>query len=101
MSDDSPTDEPNFTVTDDPDSRRFMLMREGEMVGYASYSVRDNTVIVPHVETLPEHRGNGYAARLMDGLLAMLRDDGRKITPLCSFAAGHIRDNPDHADLVA
>jgi len=55
---------------------------------------------VPHVETFPEHRGQGYAARLMEGLLSIIRADGRTITPLCPFAAGHVRDNEQHHDLL-
>ena len=97
----APGDEPVFSVADAPDEGRFELRRDGELLGYANYSLRDNTVIVPHVETIREHRGNGYAARLMDGMLAILRDEERTITPLCSFARGHIQDNPAHHDLVA
>lgn len=91
----------SFQVSDRPEAQRFELHREGELVSWAQYQLDNNTVIVPHVETLPQHRGNGYAARLMDGLLAILRTEGQKIVPLCSFAAGHIADNAQHHDLVA
>jgi len=79
---------------------RFELLKNGEVVSFATYRQRENDVVVPHVETAPQHRGNGYAAELMDGLLAILRADGRTITPLCPFAAQHIRDNPHHQDLL-
>ncbi len=36
----------------------------------------------------------------MEGLLAIIRADGRTITPRCPFAAAHIRDNEQHHDLV-
>lgn len=101
MTEESSTDEPVFAVTEEPDSGRFLLTRDGELVGYANYSASDKNVVVPHVETLREYRGNGYGDRLMDGLLALLRAQGRTITPTCSFAAGHIRDNPEQADLLA
>lgn len=80
---------------------RFELLRNGEVVSFATYRGEDRTVVVPHVETDPAHRGNGYAAELMEGLLAILRETGRTITPLCPFAAGHIRDNEAHHDLLA
>ncbi len=92
---------PAFEVVDNPDEARFELLRDGTLVGFASYSQKGETVIVPHVETLRQHRGQGYAARLMDGLLAQLRESGRTITPLCPFAASHVRDNPEHHDLLA
>lgn len=79
---------------------RFELLRRGEVVSFASYTEHDGSVLVPHVETLRPHRGNGLAAELMDGMLGILRNDGRTITPLCSFASQHIRDNAHHHDLV-
>jgi len=80
---------------------RFELLQNGEVVSFASYRAHDGSITVPHVETAREHRGNGYAAQLMEGMLGILREDGRKITPLCPFAARHIRDNEQHHDLLA
>ncbi len=89
-----------FTVTEDVDGGRFLLHRDGELVGYAEYHHHDGSVVVPHVETLIQHRGQGYGAKLMDGLLDIVRSDDRRVTPLCGFAAGHIRDNPRLHDLL-
>lgn len=81
---------------------RFELLRNGAVVSHATYrSNEDGSITVPHVETVPEHRGNGLAAELMDGLLAIIRADGRKIVPRCPFAAEHIGDNAHHHDLLA
>lgn len=81
---------------------RFELLKNGAVVSFATYRSRDDgAIVVPHVETALEQRGNGHAAELMEGLLAIIRADGRLIVPLCPFAAGHIRDNPGHHDLLA
>ncbi len=95
------TDDADLAVTEDEAARRFELRRGDEVVSHATYSLRDDVVVVPHVETAPEHRGNGYADRLMAGLLELLRTSDRRIEPLCPFAAGYVRDHPDQADLVA
>ena len=79
---------------------RFELLRNGEVISFATYSEQAGAIVVPHVETRPEWRGNGHAAELMEGILAIIRADGRKITPLCPFAAAHIRDNQHHHDLL-
>jgi len=99
----SPTDEhaSPFRVTENAHDSRFELWRGDELVGYALYHQHGDVVIVPHVETIARHRGNGYGAQLMDGLLEIIAADGRTITPLCSFAAGHIRANADHHALLA
>lgn len=92
--------EQTFDVVENTEEGRFELQRDGELVGFASYRQQGDAVIVPHVETFPQHRGQGFAARLMEGLLAILRSSGRTITPLCPFAAGHVRDHPEHHDLL-
>ncbi len=91
---------PEFEVVEDTEAERFLLVRSGEMVGYADYTTHDRSIVVPHVETLRQHRGQGFAARLLEGLLAIIRADGRTIVPLCPFAADHIRAEPAHHDLV-
>lgn len=89
-----------FTVVDEAEHGRFTMQHDGETVGFANYQAHDGVVVIPHVETVARYRGRGYGARLMDGVLDILRADGRRVRPLCSFAAGHIRDNPQHHDLL-
>lgn len=94
---------PRGAVVENSTLGRFELLHQGEVVSYANYRVNpsdDSSIVIPHVETSPAHRGNGYAAELMDGTLALLRDSGRTVVPRCPFAAGHIRDNPAHHDLL-
>ncbi len=90
-----------FLVTDKPEANRFEMTNDGELVGFADYRQRGTTIVMPHVETLVQHRGQGYGARLMDGLLEIIRADGRRIEPLCPFAAGHIDNDPALHDLLA
>jgi uncharacterized protein len=90
----------DLEVTDAADVRRFELRRAGELIGFADYHRRDGAVVVPHVETLLQHRGQGYAGRLMAGIVEILREDGRTIVPLCPFAADYLRQRPDAADVL-
>jgi len=80
---------------------RFELLHNGEVVSFATFSEQGDVVTVPHVETAPEHRGNGFAEELMNGLLGILRDTNRTIVPRCPFAAQHIRENEQHLDVLA
>jgi hypothetical protein len=91
-----------LTVGEDRDARRFELTDPDQaVVGHASYSVDGDTVVIDHVQTAPEHRGNGYAARLMAGLLDQLRATDRRVVPVCSYAVAYLRDHPEHQDLRA
>jgi predicted GNAT family acetyltransferase len=91
---------PLFVVVENIADGRFELRRDGDVVSAATYTERDGQVIVRHVRTKPEHREQGYAGRLMDGLLQDVRDSGRTIAPLCPFAADHVRENPEWHDLL-
>ena len=92
---------PSFEVVENSDDGRFELQRDGEIVSIADFTDRNGTVVIPHVGTAPAHRGQGYAGRLMDGTLDLIRSSGRSVVPLCPFAAQHIRDNPEYQDLLA
>lgn len=89
-----------FTVHEQRETQRFELRREGEVVGYATFREQGDAVVVPHVETLGEHRGQGYAGQLMAGIVEHLRSTGRTIVPHCSFAASYMRAHPEHDDLL-
>ncbi len=88
------------TVRDNPDRQRYELVIDDEIVSIADYSLRGDSLVVPHVETNPAHRGQGNADRLMAGMLADLRATGRTIVPLCPFAADYIRQHPGEQDLL-
>lgn len=96
--------EPDPTVRDDHDMSRFTLhldsTDDSRVVGHADYSIDGDVVVVLHVETDPDHRGNGYAARLMAGVLESARSNEQKIRPVCSYAVDYIRRHPATHDLV-
>lgn len=87
-------------VRDNPERERYELVIDGRIVSIADYRLEGDVVVVPHVETHVEMRDQGMADRLMRGMLDDLRQGGRKIRPLCSFAAGFLHDHPEDADLV-
>ena len=58
----------------------FLAVAEGELVGYASYSVseRDNLHLAwLTVEVHPDHRRRGHGSAILDGLVRRARDLGR------------------------
>jgi uncharacterized protein len=91
----------DLIVVDISERRRFELLLDGHRVGLADYSVRDEVITVPHVETDPAYRGQGFAAELMAGVLHSVRSKGQRIRPLCPYAAGYMRDRPETHDLEA
>lgn len=80
---------------------RYVLTVDGTEVGHLDYRERDGLVELVHAEVDPRRRGQGLAAVLVDRALALLRAEGRRVVPLCGYVAAHVRDHPEHHDLVA
>lgn len=93
---------PVSNVIDNVEASRFELRdtSTGDIISFADYQDREGTLVVPHVETAMQHRGQGNADRLMAGVVANLRETSRTITPLCPFAAEYLRDRPETHDLL-
>ncbi len=88
------------SVTDNRDRSRFELAK-GEHVAFATYRRGDRTLAALHVEAPIPLRGTGAAGELMSGIAEIARAEGRKLAPLCSYAAAWLRRHKEHHDLLA
>jgi uncharacterized protein len=86
-------------VRDNAAASRFELEEDGALA-FANYRRRGNAVVIPHVEAAPRLRGTGTANRLMLGIMQILRAEGGKIVPLCSYAAAWMRRHKEYQDLL-
>lgn len=93
-------DGPRLLVTLDDTARRYELRADGELVGYADAVAHGQVVTVPHVETVAPHRGKGYAALLMSGIIDDLRSREQRIDPVCSYARSYVAERPELHDLL-
>jgi len=87
-------------VRDSRARSRFELDAEGGLA-FANYRAAPQAIIITHTETPPALRGRGIASELIEGALALIRADGRKVIAGCGFVADYLRKHPEHADLVA
>jgi hypothetical protein len=87
-------------VSDNAARRRFELEEQGALA-FADYRREPDRLVIPYVEAAPALRGTGAAGRLMEGVLAVARQEGRKVLPLCAYAAAYIRRHKEHHDLLA
>lgn len=97
----SPAENDRFTVVDQPGRNRYELLLDEDVVGFANYMINDQVLTVPHVETVPQHRGKDFAARLMHGVLDDVRKRSLTIRPLCGYADAYMRRHPENNDLRA
>jgi predicted GNAT family acetyltransferase len=87
-------------VRDNVERKRFELTEDGRLA-WADYRRNGDVLMLPHVEADPALRGTGAAGRLMEGLLAHVRAEGLKVSPVCSYAVAYLRRHREHHDLLA
>ena len=86
-------------VIENPALHRFELEEAGQ-VAFADVQRRAGLWIITHVEAPPALRGTGTAGRLMQGVLALARAEGVKVTPVCGYARAWMQRHADSADLL-
>jgi len=87
-------------VIDNREKHRFELVEQGQIT-FADYELKGDRLILPHVEAPIGLRGTGAASRLMEGVLAIARERGLKVTPICSYADAYMSRHAEFADLRA
>ncbi len=87
-------------VRDNAARSRFELDVDGG-TAFATYRRHDGVVAITHTETPPALREGGVGTRLVLGALALIRAEGLKVRPLCSFARHVIAQHPEFRDLLA
>ncbi|RJF96278.1 GNAT family N-acetyltransferase [Noviherbaspirillum saxi] len=86
---------------DNADARRYELIADGNVVGFAQYMVDGDTVTIVHTEILPQHEGKGYGSALARQTLEQVRATNRNVMPACEFIASYIDRHAEYEDLVA
>jgi predicted GNAT family acetyltransferase len=89
-------------VRNNREARRYELFDvNGRMVGVCDYHIDGNVVVLPHTEIVPDRRGEGLGAELVQGALDDVRSSGARVRPLCWYVVEFIDEHPQYADLVA
>jgi uncharacterized protein len=88
-------------VQDNPDRRRFEILVDGEVAGFADYRERDGAVAVVHSQVDGAYRGQGLGGTLAKQTLDTLRERGVKVVPSCPFFAQYVADHPEYNDILA
>ena len=86
-------------VRDNKVQSRFELDVEGG-VAFANYRMTPAAVIITHTETPRALRGHGIASELIEGALALIRADGRKVIAGCGFVVDYLNKHPEYGEMV-
>lgn len=90
----------NAPVRDNSPRQRYELEVEGELA-FIDYRRNGRNVVMTHAQVPPAFRGGGIGSALVKGALALVRERGEKVVPLCPFVAHYLRRHPEVQDLQA
>lgn len=88
------------TVHDNSERERYELEVEGGFA-FIDYRRSGGVVTMTHAEVPRALRGGGVGSELVRGALALVRQRGDKVVPLCSFVEHYMQRHPEVHDLLA
>ncbi|MEO3778658.1 GNAT family N-acetyltransferase [Micromonospora sp. B11E3] len=90
----------SFLVEDNSARRRFEILVDDALAGFAAYVPRGDVLVFTHTEVDPRFRDMGVGSALVRAALDQVRDRGDRIVSECPFMTAFIERHPEYADLV-
>ncbi|TXK17747.1 GNAT family N-acetyltransferase [Homoserinibacter sp. GY 40078] len=88
-------------ISHEPDAHRYTLRRGGAIVSVLEYLDHGPSVVFHHTITVPNQRGHGYAAQLVEFAVNDVEHSGRSITPSCWYVADWFDAHPERSGVLA
>jgi predicted GNAT family acetyltransferase len=79
---------------------RYVYRADGAEAELTFSRAGEGLVIIDHTGVPAAFRGQGVGQALVERAVADFRAEGRKVLPLCPFAAAQFRRHPEWADLL-
>lgn len=86
-------------ITNNENLNRLEVCVEGGL-GILRYQIQSHTIWLLHVQVPPEAQGHGVASELTRTALALAKERGFKVVPVCSFVATYIRRHPEYQPML-
>jgi predicted GNAT family acetyltransferase len=80
--------------------RYFIRTAAGDEAEMTFSKAGEHMIIIDHTEVPDAFRGQGAGLRLVTRAVEDMRAAGKKIIPLCPFAAAQFRKHPEWADVL-
>lgn len=87
-------------VVERPEENRFEAHVGGKLAGVIVYQERGGRVVATHTEVDKRYKGRGIGSQLVQGMVDLLRSDGRRLQPVCPFVSAWLERHPDQADVL-
>ena len=88
-------------VVNNAEQHRFELDTGDGHRSFIAYARHGGTVVLIHTEVPEALSGRGIGSQLVRGALELIRADGLRVVPQCSFVAAYMQRHPEEQDLLA
>jgi len=91
-----------LAITLNEPEHRYEAHVDGELAGFAVFSMRGDRIVFTHTEVDDRFEGQGVGSKLARHSLDDVRERGSlRVVPQCPFIRSWIEKHPDYADLVS
>lgn len=91
---------PEIRLEDAGTKGRYVMQTGGATAQMTFTRVGNTQIIIDHTEVPDAFRGQGAGLRLVTRAVEDARAAGKKIIPLCPFAAAQFRRHPEWGDVL-
>jgi predicted GNAT family acetyltransferase len=92
---------PEIRLEDSGAKGRYFIRTDAGAEAEMTFSkAGEHMIIIDHTEVPDAFRGQGAGLRLVTRAVEDMRSAGKKIIPLCPFAAAQFRKHPEWADVL-
>lgn len=89
-----------LTIIENAEEKRFTTTVEGQ-VAFIEYIRAQGIVYLTHTEVPKALEGRGVGKALVLGVLALIKEEGATLAPLCPFVAAFLTRHPEWKSLLA
>lgn len=94
-------DTADITLEETPGKGRYVYRADGAEAEMTFSKAGDHLIIIDHTGVPDAFRGQGVGLALVLRGVLDARAAGKKVLPLCSFAAAQFRRHPDWSDVLS
>ena len=92
---------PEIERVDGASGGAYRLALDGSVAAMTFSRAGAHMIIIDHTDVPNALRGQGIGDRLVARAVSDAREQGKKIFPLCPFAAAQFRKHPEYADVLS
>ncbi len=89
-------------VRKDPGNNRYVIERDGEVIGFTEYRLQDRSIVFIHTEVDTSRREHGLPSGLVQSALDDVRDNtDLRVVAQCPYVAHWVSEHPDYQTLLS